>query len=58
MAKTATKRKTKVPAVDRFDSHTILENSEDLDKIYSVFGVNDTEDIGDILSGSVGIDEW
>lgn len=53
-----TKRKPKTPTVDRFDSHTILENSEDLDKIYSVFGVNDMEDIGGILSGSVGMNEY
>lgn len=43
---------------DRFDSTTIVEGSEELGMLYNAFSVNDDVEIGDILSGSVGVDEW
>lgn len=36
----------------------IVEEGEDLDHLFSTFGVNDESDIEDILSGSVGEAEW
>lgn len=44
---------------DRFDGSTIVEGGEDMERIFESFGVNDEQDIADILSGSVGLDnEW
>jgi len=45
----------------RHDEHLeeipLLEQGEDLDKIYVKFAVNDADDIADITSGRIGVEE-
>lgn len=47
------KRKAKLVVPETI---AILEQGEDLDNLYSVFGVIDQNDIDRILDGSVGVD--
>jgi hypothetical protein len=45
----------------RYDEHLeeipLLEQGEDLDKIYVKFAVNDADDIADITSGRIGVED-
>jgi hypothetical protein len=40
------------------DDIPLLEEGEELEKLYHKFGVDEDDDVNDIISGRVGEDEW
>ncbi len=52
-------KKLKLPEIEVPDDDIpLLEEGEDLEKLYHKFGVDEDDDVDDIVSGRVGEDEW
>jgi len=57
MKRKVTKKVSKPTKVPLGKSVVVLDEGEDLDNLYNIFGVSDEQDIRGVVDGSVG-EDW